>query len=815
MSKRVFDHHPFSEYVSEQPRRRSWLSRLTRSRPKDSDVERLNTMLNDAVGGRESVDFTTDGKMLASLSKIGSATTPVGTAAKSGGANTQVSYSLLRDVSLKSEVVNAILRRTVDDTIANGYEFVLADGVSEGSEEQRTMVRDFFKNPNPDDVGDEWLEALVYDLALFGDAYLELDGSDDRAKNGGEDWNYGGELVAVWPIPADTMTLMPSNQTPAPPAMAYIQKINSATRRFSSEKVLHITKFRHGRGYGTSPLIPLLNTIAGQMNLSNYLNELYTGTLPKTILNVGDISNSEMKAMLGLIEQQLSGGKSPFGLIAINGGGGFNMHRIIDSTREGMQLDMLYYYREEICAVFGIPPMKLGWVQTGKLANPEQQLDAWYDVVESYQNRVSAMLNNRVLPLLGITDWQFKFITIRPKRDKERAETLNQQAGAIATLRQEGAISINEARELLGYSKLDQPEADDALFVSPKLSINMGADAAAAQSEESERSVPTLFDLFPAPPMPDGEGEGAGEFPSESMDEMLADSDAQSMMVDRRLKATDEFSDLIDDGTAVTDSVFTANQSDFADSLLSAYDSRFADGDEAIPNPDVELSFPIISRKQAISLDDVEWAIRTLDDEAAVLLGQQATGIATTNLTAYEGSLALTVTGTGIAAALGSADTMALSYWNRRWVLPALRRTVGSYRGSVIGVFQNMIQRGESWAWAKREMKSVIDPSGDKYPTYYYERIARTETRRVVEGGHLSGLRQAGFVYVQRLVEEDTQTDKELCSPFSNEIYRLSESGGVLPAHPNCRCTFVAYQGTPKEPLDSSDVLRPTPEGSE
>ena len=52
-------------------------------------------------------------------------------------------------------------------------------------------------------------------------------------------------------------------------------------------------------------MIPLLNVIAGHLNLSNYLNELYTGTLPKTILNVGDISNGEMKAYASLLEQQL------------------------------------------------------------------------------------------------------------------------------------------------------------------------------------------------------------------------------------------------------------------------------------------------------------------------------------------------------------------------------------------------------------------------------------------------------------------------------------------------------------------------------
>ena len=406
-------------------RKRSILDKVLRRRADPADVEKLNSIMNS------SMDW--NGKDLASLSKIQMATR--NGYRKNSGAPTPVSYDLLRQIANKSEVVNAILRRAVDDTLANGYEFALAHGKESGDEAQLEKLRTFFKRPNPDDMGDEWLETMLFDLILFGDAYLELDGSDDSVSGeDSEDWNFGGDLIAIWPIESDTMKIIPAKQLPLPPKMAYVQSIDKVTRRFSRDKVLHIAKFKQGRGYGSSPLIPLLEVITGQLNLSNYLNALYTGTLPKTILNVGDISNTEMKAMLGLIEQQLAGGQSPFGLIAINGGTGFNMHRLIDSTREGAQLDLLYYYREEICAVFGIPPMKLGWVQTGKMSNPEQQLDAWYDVIESYHNRVGAVINNNILPLLGITDFQFKFISIRPRRDGERAETFAKNASAIALL---------------------------------------------------------------------------------------------------------------------------------------------------------------------------------------------------------------------------------------------------------------------------------------------------------------------------------------------------------------------------------------------
>ena len=425
-------------------RKPNFFSRIFNRTPSDSDRARLNELINPKRG-----PMTWDTKALASLSQIGEE--EPNSRPRTEGADTLIDYHLLRQVANKSEVVNAIIRRCVDDTLSNGYEFVLNDGVEVGSEKELARIRDFFSKPNPDDMGDEWLETILYDLVLFGDAYLECDGSMDTSKNGGQDWVYGGDLVSIWPIAGETMKLIPARQTPPSPKMAYIQSIEREVRRFSRDKVIHIAKFKQSNGYGSSPLIPLMETIAGQLNLSNYLNALYTGTLPKTILNVGDISNSEMKAMIALIESQLAGGKSPFGLIAINGGTGFNLHRLIDSTREGAQLDLLYYYREEICAVFGIPPTKLGWVQTGKMANPEQQLDSWYDVVDSYHSRLSAMINNIIFSKLGIIDWKWKFVSIRPKRETERADTLKAQASALSILRQEGAISINEAREIIGF----------------------------------------------------------------------------------------------------------------------------------------------------------------------------------------------------------------------------------------------------------------------------------------------------------------------------------------------------------------------------
>jgi phage portal protein BeeE len=763
-------------------RQRGFWDRFSRRRADPADVQKLNQVLNTGP-----LDW--DGKDLASLSKIQASTNRVSTR---GGAITPVDYGLLRTIANKSEVVNAILRRAVDDTLSNGYRFRLAEGKDTGDATQLERAREFFKRPNPDDMGDEWLETMLFDLILFGDAYLELDGSEDNA--GGdrdEDWNFGGKLVSIWPIEADTMKIIPAKQLPAPPEMAYIQSINKKTRRFSRDKVLHIAKFKQGRGYGSSPLIPLLEVITGQLNLSNYLNALYTGTLPKTILNVGDISNAEMKAMLGLIEQQLAGGQSPFGLIAINGGSGFNMHRLIDSTREGAQLDLLYYYREEICAVFGIPPMKLGWVQTGKLANPEQQLDSWYDVVESYHHRVSTVINNNILPLLDISDWEFEFISIRPKQDAARAETFNNNSNAISTLRQEATISINEARSILGLERIESTEADDPFFISPALQINQPDafdDEPSADDEPEEDGDENLepaepelglLNLFPPIGIPEDAGKGAGESPwFEEVEVELSDED-RLIVMNKRTTDADEFLEIEEARGNQMIEMFSESQQAFSDQLMKAFDGRFRNSE-------------IIASKD-LSASDLSWAVDMMDSNLETLMDSNLAIAGVETMGAYQQTLGVMNAGTATTIAFGAADAAVLSYWQRRWVLPALRNTLNGYRSRIIGVFSTMATTGRSWKWASAEMRRLIDPSGDKYPKGYYDRIARTEIRRCVETAHISGLSKTGIKYTQRLVEIDTQTDKDLCLPFGDAKYRVKDAAGVLPAHPNCRCTMVGF----------------------
>ena len=111
-------------------RRRSFWSRFRR----DSEEPQVI----DLTPHDTKADIAWDRKSLASLTKIGMNTnTGQGAYRKKEGADQPISYNLIKQIANKSEIVNAIVRRCVDDTISNGYSFILNHGIEEGSDESK------------------------------------------------------------------------------------------------------------------------------------------------------------------------------------------------------------------------------------------------------------------------------------------------------------------------------------------------------------------------------------------------------------------------------------------------------------------------------------------------------------------------------------------------------------------------------------------------------------------------------------------------------------------------------------------------------
>jgi hypothetical protein len=414
-----------------------------------------------------------------------------------------ISREIIKRIAQSSETVAAILEHACNDIAGAGYTFKKAEGVKKPNEKQHQKVIDFFRQPNPDDQGDEWLYDFIYDFLLYGDGYWEKSGTlDDSSKHPTytENW-FGGELEAIWHVDSSTMKIlhtMKTGQMPDPESgvMAYEQETLSGKVRFDSRKITRASRFRQGRLYGESPLLPLLNIIAGQINLTGYIGNLFKGNVPKHLLNLGDISVEEFERMMLSIQEQMEQATNPFGVIGVNVPEGFEIKRLMETNREGAFLETLDYYRQEICSVFGIPPTKMGWSTPGRIGTPEELLDTWYDKIEHIHDRLEKIINRSILPDLGITDWVIKFNSVRPKKTRLEAQALRDKSIGIRILRQENVISVNEARETCGFEPVDEDWADDIQHPSPMLAGKEGNNPGGLGTpHEGESLMPDILDV--------------------------------------------------------------------------------------------------------------------------------------------------------------------------------------------------------------------------------------------------------------------------------------------------------------------------------
>ena len=73
---------------------------------------------------------------------------------------------------------------------------------------------------------------------------------------------------------------------------------------------------------------------------------------------------------------------------------------------------------------------------------------------------------------------------------------------------------------------------------------------------------------------------------------------------------------------------------------------------------------------------------------------------------------------------------------------------------------------------------------------YQSDRIIRTESDRVMAHQSIVNAREAGYKKVIWVINSGAC---DICLQHSGEVYTLKQAEGMIPAHPNCLCSWAAY----------------------
>jgi HK97 family phage portal protein len=301
-------------------------------------------------------------------------------------------------------------------------------------------VLDLLARPNPRQGKVAFLESMITQLLIAGNAYVEAVGD--------------GEPVELWTLRADRMQVVPGRHgLPA----GYEYTVGGQSRRWAADPVdgqspiLHLGNYHPLEDwYGFSPLEAAARAI-DQYNAAEQWNQalLQNGCRPSGALSIENrdgpltLSPEQYERLKAELQEQYAGSVNAGRPILLEGG--LKWTDMMLSPKDMDFLNAKYASARDIALAFGYPPMLLGIPGDNTYANQkEARLALWEQTILPLLTVVLDGLNHWLLPRfgdgLGLTHDEDAISALNPRR-----EMLWARINAATFLSEE------EKRQAVGY----------------------------------------------------------------------------------------------------------------------------------------------------------------------------------------------------------------------------------------------------------------------------------------------------------------------------------------------------------------------------
>lgn len=304
----------------------------------------------------------------------------------------------------------------------------------------------------------------------YGDAFAEIvfDSSD-------------GQPLLVNYLIAETMRVNPSANGQI---LSYPQVVDGKLNTiFPIENVIHLieTPDEYNFFYGYSPLDALyLAILLDAYADENSIARLENDTLLGPVFGFENTSDADLARMRWQFINQIK--QQPGKPVFLNGK--FQAIPPQLSQRDFDWQELRRTTKEKIMMNFSVLPIQVSVVETGKLANPDQQIEIGEEYVrqelESMQDAYNLKLASKFKDAENL---MFHFRDIEPKLDalqKEAtiAKTKAEAAALLASIKGAeqgmGAYTVNEIRDITGHSEVENGEEPVAVTSPPTSSFPTG-----------------------------------------------------------------------------------------------------------------------------------------------------------------------------------------------------------------------------------------------------------------------------------------------------------------------------------------------------
>ena len=286
------------------------------------------------------------------------------------------------------------------------------------------------RRPNPRHSFCEVMEATIVGLELTGNAYWALETAAD------------GSVAEIWPMRPDRVKVVPGRNL----VEGYIYEANGKKVAFGADEVLHFRYFSPADDfYGLSPLSAAVDSVTTDLYAIAYNQAFFRrGARPEGVITSQvQLSEEELKRLRAQFEEIYSGVDKAHRVMIL--GSDLQWQSLGVAPKDADFLQQRRLSREEICAVFGVPPAVVGIYQYANYANAQLQRKLfWSETVLPKLARIAGVINEYLTPRFGenlVVEFDASGVPALQAEAREQAEV-------AAILVNAGILSAEEAREM-------------------------------------------------------------------------------------------------------------------------------------------------------------------------------------------------------------------------------------------------------------------------------------------------------------------------------------------------------------------------------
>ncbi len=389
-----------------------------------------------------------------------------------------IDFEIFNQMYEQTSWVRAVVGVICKAVTARG--FTLAPTRPGADPKNAELLADFFANCNPNDTLLEILDDITRDEYVFGNAFLEVvQGVNGKPK---ELWNLDATTMRVKADEHGSIT-------------GYVQAPRFSAKgaskvEFASNEVIHFKLGTKGATlYGLSPLASLILPVTVDKYAQIYNRAFFiNGAKIRGAFIMKDATPEQVERNREYMQARAKNPDSAHSDLLLEGEIEFKQ---IGVNQKDMEfLELREFTRNEILAVYGVPPGKVSIIETGNIGagTGDHQTQTFYEeTILPFQMRVAEKINKHVVRQgFGITDWAFQF-NKRAIDEKDQAEIFN-------IYLQNGVFSPEEVRRMVAPR---MPEIQKALDAQKQLTASETiASATEAVVVLENRFVRAVSDLF-------------------------------------------------------------------------------------------------------------------------------------------------------------------------------------------------------------------------------------------------------------------------------------------------------------------------------